>query len=163
MWPIQNPKFQVPPGILLCKSTVVRSIYFSYNPKPTLRLYMCAAPTNRAYICQDPSISKVLIRHKTGVSNKMPFLKKCQLMHLCWSSNLADLVEFALHFLPVYPPTHKFWLQPHRRSLRWVPTLFPVNFLFCIGDVLGVKRVHFTSQVEFTVLYTAEIRFTALL
>lgn len=84
-------------------------------------------------------------------------------MHLCWSSNLADLVEFALHFLPVYPPTHKVWLQPHRRSLRWVPTLFPVNFLFYIGDVLGVKRVHFTSQVEFTVLYTAEIRFTALL
>lgn len=48
VWPIQNPKFQVPAGILLCKSTVVRSIYLSYNPKPTLRLYMCAAPTNRA-------------------------------------------------------------------------------------------------------------------
>lgn len=78
-------------------------------------------------------------------------------------SNLADLVEFALHFLPVCPPTHKVWFQPHRRSLRWVPTLFPVNFLFCIGDVLGVKRVHFTSQVEFAELYTAEIRFTALL
>ena len=73
LWPIQNPKFQVHAGILLCKSKVEISFYFSYNPKPTLRLYMCAAPTNRAYICHDPSISKVLIRHKTGVSNKMPF------------------------------------------------------------------------------------------
>lgn len=38
LWPIQNPKFQVHAGILLCKSKVERSFYFSYNPKPTLRL-----------------------------------------------------------------------------------------------------------------------------